>query len=228
LEIWESDRSPVATGLALLAAAGVDARGLTVGAFDARLLRLRCDFFGRTMSASATCPSCGDRLDLQFDTASLFESEHAPAAGDLEVEVDGYQVSFHVPRANDAADAALCSDAIEARRVLLNRSVTKARRHGEDVSADDLPESVCRAIGERMDVEDPEGNAVLAVSCPCCAHAWEAQLDVPAYLLREINTWALRILSEVHVLASRYGWSERRILALSARRRRLYLQMGDE
>ena len=227
LEIWESGASPVATGLALLAAAGLDAHGLTVGEFDERLLRFRCELFGRAMTASAACPSCGDRLDLEFDTTKLLQSEIASGASDLEIDVDGFRVSFHVPHASDAAAAAACSDAIEARRVLLSRCITEARHHGGEVSADDLPESVCQAIGERMGVEDPQGTLAIAVACPSCAHTWEAPLDIPAYLVREINMWALGVLSEVHALASRYGWEERRILAMSPRRRRLYLGMGE-
>ena len=34
-----------------------------------------------------------------------------------------------------------------------------------------------------------------------------------------------RTLNEIHLLASAYGWSEGEILSLTAKRRRLYLQM---
>jgi hypothetical protein len=40
-----------------------------------------------------------------------------------------------------------------------------------------------------------------------------------------VEDWASRLLLEVHALASVYGWSERDVLNLSPRRRRLYLDM---
>jgi hypothetical protein len=49
--------------------------------------------------------------------------------------------------------------------------------------------------------------------------------DIASYFWDEINAWANRILREVHILASRYGWSERDILALSPWRRQFYLDM---
>lgn len=227
LEIWESapGGSPVEVGQMLLAAAGEDASSLTIGAFDARLLDLRRSLFGRVMSASASCPQCSSRLDLELDAAELQRPASAPPADSLEIETDGYRVSFRIPRIPDARAAAASGSAAAARLILLRRCVTAARRDGTDIPAEDLPEAVHRAIGERMDSEDPQAGIVLEVVCPCCGHSWEAPLDVAAYLAREINAWALRVLSEVHTLASRYGWAERDILALSPRRRRLYLEM---
>jgi len=49
--------------------------------------------------------------------------------------------------------------------------------------------------------------------------------DILTYLWSEIEDWAQRLLLEVHTLALAYGWSERDILAMSPRRRRLYLEM---
>ena len=229
LEIWESapGDSPVEVGLMLLAAAGEDASSLTIGEFDARLLELRRSLFGRAMNASASCPDCSSRLDVELDAARLRPPGGAPPAESLEIEQDGYRVSFRMPRIPDARAAAAAGSAGAARLVLLRRCVTAARRDGAGVPAEDLPEAVCRAIGERMDCEDPEAGFVLGVTCPCCGHSWEAPLDAAAYLAREINAWAVRVLSEVHTLASRYGWAERDILALSPKRRRLYLEMGS-
>ena len=49
--------------------------------------------------------------------------------------------------------------------------------------------------------------------------------DIGAFFWSEIDAWAGRILQQVHVLASAYGWSERDVLALSPVRRQLYLGM---
>jgi hypothetical protein len=48
-----------------------------------------------------------------------------------------------------------------------------------------------------------------------------------AFFWKEINHWANRILREVHLLASTYGWSEADILALTPTRRQWYLALVD-
>ena len=72
---------------------------------------------------------------------------------------------------------------------------------------------------------DPQASVRLALTCPACAHGSERPFDVVAYLWIEVDAWARRTLAEVHALAAAYGWSEREILALSARRRQLYLEL---
>jgi hypothetical protein len=49
--------------------------------------------------------------------------------------------------------------------------------------------------------------------------------DMLAYFWSEIQMGARRLLREIHVLASAYGWRESEILTLSAARRRAYLEL---
>jgi hypothetical protein len=51
---------------------------------------------------------------------------------------------------------------------------------------------------------------------------------VVAFFWEEIDVWAERTLSDVHRLASAYGWSESDILALGPRRRQRYLALIAE
>jgi hypothetical protein len=44
-------------------------------------------------------------------------------------------------------------------------------------------------------------------------------------LWAEIEVRAKRLLLEVHLLATAYGWSEAEILSLNAQRREFYLEM---
>jgi hypothetical protein len=72
---------------------------------------------------------------------------------------------------------------------------------------------------------DPQADVQLALSCPDCGHSWLAAFDIVSYFWSEVNSWAQRLLGEVHTLASFYGWSERDILAMSPVRRHIYLDM---
>jgi hypothetical protein len=66
---------------------------------------------------------------------------------------------------------------------------------------------------------------MLDFACPSCGHEWQSLFDIAAFFWAEIAAQARRLLREVHQLASAYGWREADILAMSARRRRAYLEM---
>lgn len=72
---------------------------------------------------------------------------------------------------------------------------------------------------------DPQADVRLAIACPSCGHQWQGIFDIVTFFWSEIESWASRILHEVHLLALAYGWHEREILALSPRRRQFYLDM---
>jgi hypothetical protein len=76
-----------------------------------------------------------------------------------------------------------------------------------------------------MEEADPLAAIQLALSCPECGYQWQATFDIESFFWSEINAWANRTLHEVHALASRYGWCERDILAMSPWRRQAYLNM---
>jgi len=77
----------------------------------------------------------------------------------------------------------------------------------------------------RMAKADPQAEVLITMQCPACPHQWSAPLDIGAFFWAELNAWATRMLREVHLLAAAYGWREPDILALSPRRRQLYLEM---
>jgi hypothetical protein len=81
------------------------------------------------------------------------------------------------------------------------------------------------AVAERMAQADPQAEVQLALTCPACQHEWLATFDILSFFWIEINAWALRLLQEVHRLASAYGWRETDILGLSSWRRQFYLEM---
>jgi hypothetical protein len=61
---------------------------------------------------------------------------------------------------------------------------------------------------------------------PGLRHSWDVLFDIVSFFWAEIGAWAQRLLREVHALASAYGWREADILALSAWRRRQYLDLA--
>jgi hypothetical protein len=117
-------------------------------------------------------------------------------------------------------------DGIEAaRRALLYACITHAQHLETELSADELPARVMSVVVEHMATADHQADVDLALTCPACAHQWIVPFDIASFFWQEIAAWAIRILQDVHTLASAYGWSERDILAMSPNRRQAYLEM---
>jgi hypothetical protein len=95
--------------------------------------------------------------------------------------------------------------------------------------AADMPDAVFETLASAMAgavaAADPQAEIELALTCPACRLQWRTPFDIVNFLWDEIDRWAARILGEVHILASNYGWSERDILALHPGRRQYYLDL---
>jgi hypothetical protein len=235
LSAWEKglDQPTPHQALALLRAAvphGTldDLAHLSIGQRDAHLLDLRESSFGPQAAAVAACPACQEQLELEVDIRELRVQPRpggdAPSSGMLAVSALGYDMELRLPDSNDLAGSVQHGDIGKTRQVLLERCVVDARHGGTRIPASDLPPPVVEVIEARMAEVDPQADIRLALACPECAYQWEVTFDIVSFLWLELHAWACRILSEVHVLASAYGWRERDVMALSPVRRRFYLQ----
>ena len=231
LTLWEeeADLPAVPRALALLAAArpGTTVEEWsrrTIGERDGELLALRQELFGDVLDAAATCQACGESLEVSFTADDLRQA--APAELDaLRVELDGYQVQSRVPTSLDLLEVTSSSGAEATAGALLRRCVKTARFGDTDIDAAKLPDNVLRAVSEGMAAADPLADVQVALACPACEQTMSITFDVASYLWNEIDELAQRMLVEVHLLAGAYGWTETDVLALSPRRRRLYLEM---
>lgn len=205
------------------------AAGLNIGQRDRLLLILRERLFGSEMVSLATCPVCGDCLELKFhtsDVCSVSETEITPP-----LSVDGYDVEYRLPTSQDLLEITYLPAEIPESPIkhqLLERCVLSALHQGQPIPAKKLPASVVEAIATAMSQADPQADIQLTLVCPACDHQWQALFDVVTFLWSEIHAWAKRVLQEVHRLASAYGWREADILAMSPQRRHLYLEMIGE
>jgi hypothetical protein len=236
LAVWERGwtQTPLQRALTLLAAACPetsldDLVQWSIGRRDASLLKLREWAFGSRLSCIASCPECGERLELAFDTGDVRAGEDpdpVEARGQLSLSQDGYEIRFRLPNSLDLAALSSEGELAETRSQLLERCLLSVEQNGETIATNELSDEVLEAVTARMLEADPQGDVQLALTCPACSHRWQATFDILSFFWNEINVWAQRILREVHVLASVYGWRETDILALSPWRRQVYLQMA--
>ncbi len=232
LQIWERGlvQTPADRALELLAAALPDSpreslASRSLGARTRELLRLRERLFGRQMAAVAACPRCAERLEISLDAAEMRSDSERAREGELALSVAGYDVSSRPPSTADVIESAQELDLSAARALVLRRCVLSAHRGSEPVEPGQLPPDVVEAVVQSMADADPLADIQIVLSCPACGHGWRAAFDVVSFLWTEIEAWAWRVLSDVHTLASTYGWRERDILDLSPTRRQFYLEM---
>jgi hypothetical protein len=233
LDAWERGmaESPVRRALLLLGAAWPDTpepalAELPVGRRNERLMEMRARLFGTRLAGIAACPSCDARLDLAFDLDDIREPRASADVGDLTIAADGLTVRFRLPTSLDLQATATCSGTASARVLLLQRCVLELRCDRVAPGVSELPEAVVQEINRRMAEADPQADVQVTVSCAACGVAWQAMFDIASFLWGEVDRWARRMLHEVHVLASAYGWTEAEILRLGPWRRRVYLGLA--
>lgn len=237
---WERglDQSPTRQALALLGACSPDIApdklaALPIGARDGRLLCLRESLFGGSIAAVSQCPACGEKLDIAFNTDDVRDARtkaidrvaDEPGTQTHHLNTDGYDITYRLATSADLIAASLPADDISWQHALLQRCVIHAHQSGVSTPVDVLPDTVITALSRDMANADPQAQIELALDCPACGHAWHALFDIAAFLWSEVHAWADRILHEVHTLARAYGWRESDILAMSLRRRQIYLEL---
>jgi hypothetical protein len=115
-------------------------------------------------------------------------------------------------------------DATNGLRRLLDRCVLEVSPRDADQFSDLSPNSL-DAIGQAMLRADPAAEISIALECPDCGERWQMDFEVADFFWQELGAQARQLLREIDVIARAYGWSEREILSLPARRRRTYLEL---
>jgi hypothetical protein len=226
---WGQNKPSLQQALIILSAAYPDMTlqdmtGLTVGERDKMLLRLREGIFGPRVLGLASCPNCGEKLELSFEAADVPERDLNKSHRVESLTIDEFTVSFRLPTILDLMQST-AHDVPTMRRELLHCCISRAEKSGSEFDADLLSDAVLEAVVERMEEADPHGDLQIGATCPTCHQENQLPFDIVSFFWIEIDAWARRLLGEVHLLARAYGWSEGDILAMSSMRRQIYLNL---
>jgi hypothetical protein len=224
LSLWEAghrlhslDRGLLAVRM-LLAKPGEDSvADWPLGRRNEALARLHANYFGPALQGWTECAQCGEKLEFTVDCGTLIERQKV--RGRWPIVMKGQ--TFRVPTSRDLARVAGEADAGAA----AVRLAELCRIHGSADGDAGWSHEEMEELGQQMSDADPLAEILLSFACPECEAMREQALDLPAFLWAELEVFAKRMLREIHILASSYGWSEAEILALSESRRAMYVQM---
>jgi hypothetical protein len=175
---------------------------------------------------TARCGDCDARYDLYVDQSSLPAKQGSDDSPYVTVGTSRGDCRLRLPTGADQEAVAALEDPEDALPTLVQRCLVAAGGREIDpedgaprpVFDDDDLERIDRALEEAA----PEVTLRVQASCPECGttnHVW-----VDPYACLEDGG---DLFAEIHQLASSYHWSESEILALTPRRRRLYLRLVD-
>jgi hypothetical protein len=190
---------------------------LSLGERDGLLLRLHERTFGERVQAVVACPACRAPLEVAVTVAGLRVT--APGDAAPTVALADRQLRLRKLDSRDLAAIATVADAAAARRQLIARGIV-----GEPGTLSESDEAL---VAQRLGELDPQADLVFDLSCGECQERFTTQLDLGEYVWSELSLEARRLMSEVVTLARAFKWSEADILAMSPRRRQLYLELAD-
>lgn len=228
LTIWErgsalgaADRALLIIGTADPGAEAARTRTWPLGRRDARLLQIREATFGASIHFCATCPHCHTNVEFDVNVRDLQLGE--PIAAEIEARIDMFRVVARLPTSEDSGLLERFTSAAAAETALWDRCVRATDDAGDAISASALSSEQRAQVEALLERVDPQTDVAFDLRCAHCDSAWTAPCDVAGLVWQEITQCAREVLVQTSALARAFGWTEPDILALSRRRREMYL-----
>lgn len=179
---------------------------------NCELLRLHLLTFGPHLRGFALCGQCGAQLEFALPASGMLarlESQLPECSA--EWFENGSRYRLRPVNTGDLLAALAAADPGEAQERVWARCSDRAPQSG--------------AALRQFEQLNASAELVCAVECPECSVSQALDFDIARFLWQEVRHWAVRLVSDIHQLASAYGWSEESIARMSPRRRETYLEM---
>jgi hypothetical protein len=206
----------------------LDWTAVCVSDLDTLVLRLRQALIGDRIRADVPCTAseCGQRIDIEFGI-DQFLAHHAPwAAGKRELlsepaEVPGW---FHLSGSQELVQFRLPTVADQFAVIGHPEAASELARRC--IRPPDVAAPLRLRVEEAMDELAPSLSGDLEGVCPECGTTVTVYFDPRWFCLRELRQRAAFVYQDVDILARRYHWSEKEILALPPVRRTAYAELA--
>lgn len=201
---------------------------LPLGARIVRLLRIvSLTTREERLTMALSCPQSGCRKTFEVSPAFADLLADAPGETNLAKIVqfplsEAAALSLRLPTGRDQAEwqGRTYNTPDDAVRSIVQSLITSAPPGVEAT----LPEKIAN-LSTVMAEADPLTSFHIATTCPHCEQPVDIAVDLEAVALAQLATHRRSLLRDVHVLASRYGWSEADVLAIPTERRQEYRRL---
>ena len=187
-----------------------------IGYRDRHVARLRVALFGDQVPSITNCPGC--QTPVEFDVP-LHQCFHLQLATFEQVAASPLSASQPSLRPMTTADVIEHLETSSHEEQLIRRCL------GWEGNIS-LAEDEISHLSNQLEKLDPEARIEFSLQCPACGQSWSSLFDIVSVFWTELNAWARRMMQEIHLLATRYGWSEEDILRISPWRRAIYLSLA--
>lgn len=208
---------------------GEDIWSWTVGGRLQGLLAVAQASLGPKILQTVPCGACGEHMEIEIEWAA-FGDDRDSLPFEWEPQ-DGVRLLMRVPTGRDQMEliGRGVEDWPEALAGLLRvdrDGNEEGNEEGDRPFESGLFESGwVESFSDRLAEADPMTVLFLQAPCPYCGEQKSQDLDLESLILSHLKGRQEAMLSEVHLLARHYHWTEDEILALPPWRRRRYLQM---
>jgi hypothetical protein len=189
-----------------------------VGARTAAILRL-LEVTEGTATVSLRCirEGCGEPFSVELPLDTLRDAD----SGTMRIELpDGGVTHMRRPTGDDLRQ--WHAAASTARPDSVAQMIDALSLDG-DIAPDHR-----QTISEALATLDPLVAFSVSCTCPTCGADCDVPVDLESLALQQLAARQKRVLREVHLLASRYGWTEEEVLAVPSQRRARYLALIEE
>jgi hypothetical protein len=167
----------------------------------------------------ATCPDCGTSFDIMLDLGALPRAAEPAGFPKVSLSAPWGEVVAQVP--NGAHEEALAQARLTGIPAMRGLLALCALGDADADRIEALPDAEIARLDAALDAATPDCADQVSSACPACGGSVSARIDPLEFAFPS----EAPVLSDVHVLGSRYNWSEADILTLPTRRRRTYVAM---
>lgn len=232
LQIWNQGLTahPVDRALIILSTAlkisHIEAAVFTLGQRNTQLIKIRELTFGNIMECFTCCQQCNERLQFKLDTVLLSQlGAIVEENADRQLQLNEFNFTYRLPNSNDLIEIKEYDNTDDAYLSLLSRIMRKIEYNGQQINLYELPAKIIDDFADCLQTADPFAEILCNLSCSSCKNSWQSAFDIVLLLWNEIASKAKQLLTEVHLLASAYGWDEAAILSLNESHKNFYLNL---
>jgi hypothetical protein len=201
--------------------ASVDWDALPYADVDAALLAVRRHLQGDRLCAELRCAECGAWGDVVLSVRGYLADKRPRRVAAVTPSQDGWlackDALFRIPSTAAVLSALGPGRPVaEAATILLRDCVAPGADAGP------RPARSLARVSALLDRIAPRLAGLIQGICPQCGQLARGWFDPGQFVLRELQARAGAVFEQIHLIASRYGWSEASILALPSRRRALF------